>query len=349
MKRSNLYAILTLCAALLAALPQISAANTDPAEATGQPRAVVDEPIFEAGKVDKGGDINHDFVIRNTGDTVLRIEEVRPACGCTVANYDESIAPGASGKIHAVLDTTDQTGPISKGLTVITNDPDNPRLTLTIKAEVSQRLFVRPGFARFVQTKGSGVGQIDQIIFTRDFDDLEVLEVKSPYPFITAEAREATEEELLEEASGKQWVVTVKLDYDQAPVGSLADYVRIHTNHPKQEVVSVPVTGFVRPMYVLTPAEADFGEIEVEEDGTWAAMILKNYGPNNMSPTLDNADSLPEGIDVEVSEVEEGREYRVEITLREDLPKGEFSDVIRLKTGLEDKSTIEIPLTGNRI
>lgn len=349
MKRSTLYAILTLCAALLAALPQVAAATADAAEAAGQPRAVVDEPIFDAGKLDKGAEINHDFVIRNTGDTVLRIEEVRPACGCTVADYDETIAPGASGKVHAVLDTVDQTGAISKGLTVITNDPENPRLILTIKADVSPRVFLRPGFARFVQTQGSGVGKVDQIIFSRDFDDLEVVDIESPYPFVTAEAREATEEERLEDESGRQWVVSVKLDYDQAPVGSVAEYLRIHTNHPKQEVVSVPVSGFVRPMYVLTPSEADFGEVEVKEDGTWAAMVLKNYAADDMSLSLDDTSSLPEGVDVEVSPVEEGREYRVEITLQEDLPKGSFNDVIRLKTGLDKQPTIEIPLTGTRI
>ncbi len=349
MKRSSLYAILTLCAALLAALPQLAAATADAGEATGQPRAVVDEPIFDAGKVEKGGEINHDFVIRNTGDAPLRIEEVRPACGCTVADYDETIAPGASGKVHAVLDTTDQDGGISKGLTVITNDPENPRLILTIKAVVAPVIYMRPGFARFVQSQGSGVGQVDQIIFADEFEGLEVVDIESPYPFLTAEAREATEEERIEEASGKQWVVSVKLDYDQAPVGSLADYLRVHTNHPKQEVVSVPVSGFVRPMYVLTPSEADFGEIEVEEDGTWAAMILKNFAAEDMSPTLDDASSLPEGVDVKLSPVEEGREYRLEITLGEDLPKGAFNDVIRLHTGLEKKPTIEIPLTGTRI
>lgn len=349
MKRSTLYAILTLCAALLAALPQVAGATADAAEATDQPRAVVDEPIFDAGQVDKGAEVNHDFRIRNTGDQPLRIEEVRPACGCTVADYDETIAPGASGKIHAVLDTVDQSGAISKGLTVITNDPENPRLMLTIKAEVTPLVYLRPGFARFVQTEGSGVGQVEQIIFTRSFDDLEVVEVESPYPFIMTEAREATEEERLEEATGRQWVVTVKLDYDQAPVGSLADYVRIHTNHPKQKTVSVPVSGFVRPMYVLTPEEADFGEVEVKEDGTWAAMILKNYASEDMDPTVENAASLPDGIDVEVSPVEEGRQYRLEITLGDDLPKGAFNDVIRLKTGIEKNPTIEIPLSGNRI
>ena len=349
MTKRPMYAILTLAVALLAAVPGLAAATGSATETgVGQPQAVADEPIFDAGNVNKGDEITHDFVIRNTGDQPLRIEEVRPACGCTVADYDEVIAPGESGQIHAVLDTTDFVGGISKGLTVVTNDPDNPRILLSMKAAVIPALYVRPGFARFVQSQKSGIGSVEQIIFTRDFDGLEVQKVESPYDFVEVDVREASEEERLEEAVGNQYVVTVNLDYDTAPIGALADYVRVHTNHPKQSVVSVPVSGFVRPMYVLTPEQADFGQVEVEEDGTWAALIVKNYASEDMTLELADGD-LPDGIDVSLVPVEDGREYKLEITLGPELAKGDFNDVIRLNTGLEKQPTIEIPLTGSRI
>jgi len=42
------------------------------------PGMVVPEPVFDAGKVDQGTPINHDFVVRNTGDAELRIINVDP-------------------------------------------------------------------------------------------------------------------------------------------------------------------------------------------------------------------------------------------------------------------------------
>ena len=52
---------------------------------------------------------------------------------------------------------------------------------------------------------------------------------------------------------------------NNAKVGPLADYVTVHTNHPKQKMVQIPVSGFVRPVMAVTPPTADFGKIELKE------------------------------------------------------------------------------------
>ena len=118
---------------------------------------------------------------------------------------------------------------------MLTNDPENPRIALTLKAEVTPSVYLRPGFARFIQAQDSDPGEVEQIIFTRDIDDLKVLGVESPYPFLDAQARPATDEEKQEEGTGNQWVITLTLDYSKAPVGPLADYVNVTTNHPQAE------------------------------------------------------------------------------------------------------------------
>lgn len=46
------------------------------------------------------------FRCRNTGDKPLYLYEVRPGCGCTVADYTKTpIAPGKEGVINAKFDT----------------------------------------------------------------------------------------------------------------------------------------------------------------------------------------------------------------------------------------------------
>ena len=59
--------------------------------AAAAPKAVVDKPIVDVGKVKKGDPVRHEFVIRNAGDAPLEITEVKPSCGCTVADYDKVI------------------------------------------------------------------------------------------------------------------------------------------------------------------------------------------------------------------------------------------------------------------
>jgi len=350
MKRVHKHVILALCAGLfctLAALPAPAQEAGGEMSAKPQPKAVVDKPIFDAERVDVGESIVHDFEVRNEGDAPLHVTDVRPACGCTVAEYDKVIAPGESGKVHAVLDTSNETGGISKGITVLTDDPENPHIVLTIKAVIAPLIFINPGFARFIQPQLSEPGTVGQLLFTDDFDNLEVLGVESPYPFMTATARPAREDELSKEGKGKQWVVEITVDYGKAPVGALADYVAVKTNHPKQPTVQIPVSGFVRPMVVATPHDLDFGDVEIPEDGLTTHVVVKNYDREGMGVSFKRS-TVP-GVTVEVEPVREGHEYTLLVTLPPGLPKGDFSGKIELQLDHPRKKTLEIPVHGKRI
>ena len=78
------------------------------------PRAIAPEAIKDVGAVDRGERITHEFTIRNDGDAVLEISEVKPSCGCTVAEYDRSIAPGGTGVVRATVETKNFKGGIAK-------------------------------------------------------------------------------------------------------------------------------------------------------------------------------------------------------------------------------------------
>ena len=213
--------ILTLCLLLLGALPALAAA----------PQAVVEKPIVDVGKVKKGDPIRHTFVIRNAGDAPLEISEVKPSCGCTVADFDRQIAPGASGEVSVVVETDAFGGGIAKAVTVFTNDTENPKLSLVVKANVREPVVARPGYARFVTVLGQGADPSVQTVTAVDGSDFEVLGVQSPYPFVKAS----------HSRDGERWKVELKLD-SSAPAGTMADYVLVRTDHPEQQVVKIAVS-----------------------------------------------------------------------------------------------------------
>src|SRR3954467_12599449 len=148
MQRQMKTVILALCAAFLVAAVLF---------ADGKPKAVAVEPIKDVGTVPKGDKAVADFLIRNDGDAVLEITNVQPACGCTVAEYDKTIAPGKTGKVHAVVDTSTFNGPIAKGVTVFTNDPAMPQIELTVRAKVEPYINVKPGYARYTTVQGEAL------------------------------------------------------------------------------------------------------------------------------------------------------------------------------------------------
>src|SRR5476651_2199479 len=111
------------------------AAAVAPAEPKA-PRLTIVEPVKDFGTVAKGDKIDWSFAVKNTGDADLQILAAKPACGCTVADFDKVIKPGQMGKVTAHVDTTNFNGPINKSVTIETNDLNTPSSVLTLQAVV---------------------------------------------------------------------------------------------------------------------------------------------------------------------------------------------------------------------
>lgn len=340
MNRHLKTAILALCAT-------ISVVATLFAEDAGKkPKAVVAEPVMDAGVVPKGEKIAHDFVIRNEGDAPLEITQVKPACGCTVVDFDKTIAPGQTGKVHSVVDTVTFTGAIAKGVTVFTNDPDTPRLELTVRAKVEPYITAKPGYARYITVQGEEkTGTIVQNLWATDGAPMDVVKIDSPYDFLKISFREATEAERIPEAQGKQWRIEMTLD-NNAPVGALAEHVTVHTNHPKQKLATIPVSGFVRPVIAVTPTVADFGTVELKEPLNRAINVRAfSTEPIKVTSVEENI----KGLDVRLEPVTEGREYQVQLTLNPEVGKGDFKGKLTIHTDSPKRPVIEVELKATVI
>lgn len=335
MQRHTKTVILALCAAFLVAAVLF---------AQGKPKAVVAEPVKDAGTVAKGEKVAGDFVIKNEGDVPLEITQVQPACGCTVAEYDKTIAPGQTGKVHAVVDTTTFNGPISKGVSVFTNDPANPQIELTLKAKVEPYVSVKPGYARYITVQGEPLeGDIAQLVWVPDGTPMDVTSVDSPYPFLSVSFREATDKERQPDMKGKVWRVEMKLSND-AKVGPLSDYVTVHTTHPKQKIVQIPVSGFVRPVMAVTPPVADFGKIELKEP-LKKALNVRNFATEPIKVTSIDPTGV-KGIDAQLEPLQDGREYQVRVTLSPELGKGPFNGKLTIHTDSAKVPTLQVELKG---
>jgi hypothetical protein len=344
MNRHQGLAILALCAILtLTAAAAFAAAPAAQTPAAAQPKAVVVEPVKDLGTIPKGDKVNHDFEIRNDGGAPLEITDARPACGCTVASFDKSIAPGKSGKVHVVFDTATFNGPVAKGVTVFTNDHANPQIELTLRAKVEPFIAVKPGYARYTIVRGeSKEGTIVQTLFAPDGTPMDVVKVDSPWPYLKVGFREAQEGERLPDVKVKQWRVETTLS-SEAPVGPLAGMVTIHTNHAKQKLVEIPVSGFVRPVLAVTPAKADFGSIEIKQPHR-RSFSVKNFATEPIK--IIGVDPPGQGFEAKIEPLEEGRNYVVRLTLEPGLPKGPFHNKLTIHTDSPKSPILEVEITG---
>jgi hypothetical protein len=304
------------------------------------PAAVALEMIKDFGVVNKGQRLTHEFEIRNDGDGTLEITGVRPSCGCTVAEFDETIAPGETGRVKATVDTRNFKGGIAKSVRVFTSDPQNPQIDLVIKANVRSQVEVDPGYARFIAVYGEPQKTSLQTVWSENHDDLKILEAESPYPFVKVSYRRAEGDEA--EDSGRKWQIEVALDKD-APVGPLADFIVVTTSHPKLKTLRIPVSGFVRPVLSVTPRIADFGRRELSEPQT-ASLEIRNLSSSAVD--LGEVTTNLAGLEAEIEPLEEGRLYKVLLTLQPGMAKGDFEGLVTIDTDSAMQPTIEVSVKG---
>ncbi|MCE5302167.1 MAG: DUF1573 domain-containing protein [Planctomycetaceae bacterium] len=116
----------------------VQSVEAPPQKNTGpSPKVVVDRADFEFGTLDMTGRGVHDFVLTNRGDATLVLAKGETSCRCAVSELaHEKVLPGESTKVRLTWKPTDESGPYRQTAVILTNDPDRPRVTLTVSGEI---------------------------------------------------------------------------------------------------------------------------------------------------------------------------------------------------------------------
>lgn len=327
-----------------AASPGSTSAAGETAPPAKAPKLVAESPIVDIGRLQKGERGSAEFTLANQGDATLKIKSVSPSCGCTVASFDSEIEPGATGKVRATLDTASLAGGVAKSITVLSNDPKTPRMTLTLRAEIVSFIEVSPGYVRLLQVQTMPTQPTVVSLWSGDGTPFEVVDVRSPEPWVQASARRAEPSERRAGAPDDQWRLEVSVTPD-APLGPLADRLVVRTTHPRLPELEVPLSGFVRPVLQPTPAIVDFGAVARAAPDK-ARFVLKLFNFGGPSVELRGASVDLPFLAVSTSPEDAGRRFRIELRLAPDAPKGKFEGTLKVETTSPTMPVVEVPVRG---
>ena len=92
------------------------------------------EAEYDFGKIPQGKPVTHVFLVTNTGNTPLKLDNVQASCGCTTPEWSKDEIPaGATSKITVGYNAASD-GPFTKFITITYNGTQNKQVT--IKGEV---------------------------------------------------------------------------------------------------------------------------------------------------------------------------------------------------------------------
>ncbi len=293
----------------------------------------------------RGDRTSTSLTFKNAGLVDLEILNHRTNCSCATLTVPKVVAPGATAKIDVAIDSFKVTGPTKIKVFLATNDPDNPNTVLEIDVKVIEILGAHPGVYRYIVYQNfEGDAVIAQTVAATDNTDIKILKVESPYEFLRlGEPRVATAEERLDLFTGEQWYFEARLD-QAPPVGALVGNIIVHTDHPQQPRMPIPISGFVRPLVALTPQKVDFGTFELPENGTYLDIHVKQFSEEPMALTKIECDI--DGIEIETRDLTAGHAWKLRAVATPKLQPGPFKGTITLHTDHPRQKTIEVPISG---
>lgn len=102
-----------------------------------QPKLIVQPSEFDFGVIEQGEVVSHTFILTNGGGELLKISKVTASCGCTAAKPEkQELAPGESTNLLVTFNSAHRQGNQFKTVRVSSNDPENPEVTLSIRASI---------------------------------------------------------------------------------------------------------------------------------------------------------------------------------------------------------------------
>jgi hypothetical protein len=142
-------------------------------------RIKFDANSHDFGQVGPETDNACTFKFTNVGKDVLKIDRLQGTCKCTVPDLQKKeYAPGESGEISVKFHAPKFKGPTSQHVMVYSNDSNNPRAELEIKASVYLQVQIIPEQVTFsLLDPNAGTGPIT--ISSLDGEKFAVVKIES--------------------------------------------------------------------------------------------------------------------------------------------------------------------------
>jgi hypothetical protein len=317
-------------------------------EKTG--RLTIVEPVKEYGEVPKGEKLDWSFLVKNTGDADLQILAAKPGCGCTVADFDKVIKPGETGKVTAHVDTTAFNGPISKTISIETNDLSTSEAVLTIHATVKPFVEAFPaGFVRFNMLQGDAETQ-SVTLYSDEEEPFEITKIDVPGDYVKVVSHKIEDPASRVEAgraNQNQYRLDITLGGPDAKIGPLADKVHILTNSKHQPDYFVSVIGVIRPTFRVEPQAVNFGEVAPSDPAATRGVILRSNSLK--TPEMFNvtrAETSIPGVTANVKPTANKGEYEVTLQVAKDVKPGDLDGTVKIYTNDKINPVVTLPVKG---
>lgn len=303
------------------------------------PRAAKAVPRIRFEKVthnfgDVGPGTNHlcEFRFTNSGNGVLKIGQVSKTCGCTPFLLDKTeYAPGESGTLKVRYYAEPEYGSITKQLFVHSNDRQNPKVALAIKARLVAKVNYEPKTLRLsLKHQNAGCPQIT--LTSIDNQPFSISSFKSTANCVTADYNPS--------AKATSFVLQPKVDMAKLEK-TLNGRIEIGLTHPECKTVSISLNTL--PRFRVAPRPIVIRDAQAKRSVVRRIRIQNNYEDDFEIESVYSKKGIVKFMGYE--KFIDGYELKLSITPPATISRtGVFTDVVYVK--IKGGRNLEIPCSG---
>lgn len=215
---------------------------------SGPPVLVLSEEIGDLGTIKPDQKQDHIFTLKNEGGETLVIERVQATCGCTATVLSEQEIPsGKTADLLVTFNPRGYEGEVSKSIYIDTNDPENPRKKVSIKAVVehipSSEINLSVNLWDIGLLLQGDSTQLTLMISNQGDLDLSIEGIEIPDHIQYNKELLSIPKRLIPQ---EQLEVVFNYDSRNHEVGLVREYIRLVTNDPKRKTVTLRIDGYIR-------------------------------------------------------------------------------------------------------
>ena len=306
-----------------------------------EPTLIVVEPTLDLGVVKTSETRSFKFTLHNTGKTPVKLDAVRPTCGCTaVAPAKMLLEPGEKLQIEGGFAGKGFSGHVTKGIEIMSSDPARRRFTWNFTADVVPLVTVQRGqIGLFVEESVPAEVRYQLLLQDRPSNPLKVtaVELTGNSPILLSNAYTQ---------KGLEIEGVIAFDPKKQSQASLLEARGTNTRFNVTvkfeggESESVPMLFGVRAPYTVNPKvtvlEGDPGR-EMRTRATVSA--LEPFEVTGVS-------SSHKAIQTTVIPIPEsgGKAVGIEILVEAGIPPGRLAELITVKTNSTKIPSIPVPV-----
>jgi len=264
------------------------------------PVITFESTVYDFGEIGPGARIKGEFKFKNTGDGILKIKDVQKCCGATVKLSKKEFAPGESGVLKVTYRAIKRPTSIKRHLYVNSNDKANPRVDLTIKAQIRAKVKCEPKSLNLL-LKEENAGCPEITLKSMDNKPFSIKSFKSTSDSIVADVN------ALEEA--RKFVIQPKVDIEKLKK-NLNGFIEIGLTHPIVDKVTVTYNAL--PEFKLNPPVIILFKAEHLKPVKRDIWVLSNYGEDFEIESVSSKNGIVKVMSQE--KVSNGYHLEVEIT-----------------------------------